>query len=85
VLRVRFKGVVIYCGCSSAENAMFDFFFKIENIIYGITLKFSEGALKKILPSSEKERKDLKRIRDTFINWKCNECAIFICKIRNNY
>jgi hypothetical protein len=53
--------------------------------VYETTLKLLGGALKKVLPLSKKERKDLKRIRGTIIKWKCSECVVPICKARSDY
>jgi hypothetical protein len=70
--------------CRNSEEIQNTKIAKIESIVYGTTLKLSDGALKKVLPSSEKERKGPKRIRGTFTNWKCSECAVPICKAQSD-
>src|SRR5207248_1929243 len=55
-----------------------------ESIVYGTTLKLSEGTLEEVLPPSKEERKGPKRVRGTLTKWKCSECAVPICRARSD-
>ena len=57
---------------------------KTESIIYGTTLKLSEGYLEEVLPLSKEEIKGPKRFRGTVTKWKCSKCAVPICKAQSD-
>ena len=48
--------------------------------MYETILKLSEGFLEEVLPPSKEEIKGPKRFWGTVIKWKCNECAMPICR-----
>jgi hypothetical protein len=53
---------------------------KRESIVYGTILKLSGEILEEIIPLSHEDLKGLKRVRGTETFWKCNECAVPICR-----
>jgi hypothetical protein len=70
-----------YCLiCRNSEGMQQAQIIKENRIIYGSIFQLSEGALKDILPSSNKTLKEPKRIRGKRTFWKCSECAVPICR-----
>jgi hypothetical protein len=53
---------------------------KRESIVYGTILKLLGETLKEVIPPSKEDLKGLKKIRGTMTLWKCNKCAVPICK-----
>ena len=70
--------------CRNSEEVQNTQIARIESIVYGTTLKLSEGALEEVLPPSKEERKGPKRVRGTLTKWKCSECAVPICRARSD-
>ena len=65
-----------YLICRNSEGMQQAQIIKEDRIIYRSIFQLSEGALKDILPSSNKTLKESKRIRGKRTVWKCSECAV---------
>jgi hypothetical protein len=66
--------------CRNSEETQITQMAKRESIVYGTILKLSGETLKEVIPSSKEDLKGPKRIRGTETLWKCNECAVPICR-----
>jgi hypothetical protein len=66
--------------CRNSEKIQNSQIARRESIVYGTILKLSEGGLKEVLPLSKEEIKGLKRVRGRKTIWKCNKCAVPICR-----
>jgi hypothetical protein len=53
---------------------------KRESIVYETILKLLRETLKEVIPPLKEDLIGLKKIRGIMILWKCNECAVPICK-----
>ena len=65
--------------CRNSEEVQNTQIAKTESIVYGTILKLSGEILEEVLPTS-KDIKEPKNGRDTKTLWKCNECAVPICR-----
>jgi rubredoxin len=74
-----------YCLiCRNSEKVQGMQIARTESIMYGTTLKLSEGVLEEVLPPSKEEIKGSKRFRGTVTKWKCSECVVPICKAQSD-
>ena len=67
--------------CRTSEGTQTAQIAEKESIVYGTILKLSEGVLKEVLPPSKTEIKGPKKVWGKKTIWKCNECAVLICRL----